>query len=193
MSGRRFLLLGSGEFEPWSHEVEARALREATGDGSVVILPTASSTEGDGVFDRWARMGFDHYAESGVPAEVLPVKVRDDAAREDVAARAEAASMIYFSGGKPTHLAEVLHDSALLAAILRAMDRGAVWAGCSGRCGGREPCPHRWDRRHVVAVRSRARAARGVRGALGSGPQDPRRAVVDVVAPARGHVVRGDR
>ena len=39
--------------------------------------------------------------------------------------------MIYFSGGKPTKLADVLRDSPLLSAIRRAMDRGAVYAGCS--------------------------------------------------------------
>ncbi len=128
---RTFLLLGSGGLEAWTHDVESKVLAEATGDGSVVILPTASATEGDAVFDGWAKMGLDHYAEVGVTAEVLPVKVRDDALREDWAARAEAASMIYFSGGKPQHLAGVLRDSPLLAAILRAMDRGAVWAGCS--------------------------------------------------------------
>jgi cyanophycinase len=128
---RTFLLLGSGEFEPWTHEVESMVLADATGDGSVVILPTASAREGDVVFDRWAKMGLDHYAEVGVKAEVLPVKVQDDALHEDWAARAERASMIYFSGGKPQHLAGVLRDTPLLAAILRAMDRGAVWAGCS--------------------------------------------------------------
>jgi cyanophycinase len=126
-----FLLLGSGEFEAWTHDVESKVLAEATGDGSVLILPTASATEGDAVFDRWAKMGLDHYAEVGVTAEVLPVKVREDALRDDWAARADRASMIYFSGGKPQHLAQVLRDSPLLAAILRAMDRGAVWAGCS--------------------------------------------------------------
>jgi cyanophycinase len=128
---RTFLLLGSGEFEAWTHDIEAKVLAEATGDGSVLILPTASATEGDAVFDRWAKMGLDHYAEVGVTAEVLPVKVRDDALREDWAARAEHASLIYFSGGKPQHLAGVLRDSPLLVAILGAMDRGAVWAGCS--------------------------------------------------------------
>jgi cyanophycinase len=128
---RTFLLLGSGEFEPWTHDVESRALAEATGDGSVVILPTASATEGDAVFDRWAKMGLDHYAEVGVAAEVLPVKVRDDALRAELAERAERASIVYFSGGKPHHLADVLRDSPLLAAILRAMERGGVWAGCS--------------------------------------------------------------
>jgi cyanophycinase len=83
------------------------------------------------VFDRWATMGLDHYAEVGVTCEVLPVKVRDDARRDDWAERAERASIVYFSGGKPQHLAGVLRDTPLLAAILRGMDRGAVWAGCS--------------------------------------------------------------
>src|SRR5262245_63445341 len=59
---RTFLLLGSGEFEPWTHDVESRVLAEASGDGSVVILPTASAPDGDAVFDRWAKMGLDHYA-----------------------------------------------------------------------------------------------------------------------------------
>jgi cyanophycinase len=128
---RTFLLLGSGEFEPWTHDVESRVLPRASGDGSVVILPTASATEGVVVFDRWATMGLDHYAEVGVTAEVLPIKVRDDALRKDWAERAERASIVYFSGGKPQHLAGVLRDTPLLEAILRAMDRGAVWAGCS--------------------------------------------------------------
>ena len=128
---RRFLLLGSGEFEAWSTDVERRALELATGDGSVVILPTASAKDGDAVFERWAAMGLEHYRAAGVPAEVLRVKTPQDAAREDLAARAERASVVYFSGGKPQLLADVLRDSALLAAILRAMDRGAVWAGCS--------------------------------------------------------------
>ncbi len=126
-----YLLLGSGEFEPWSTDVERLALADAVGDGSVVILPTASASEGDAVFDRWGTMGLDHYADAGVTAEVLPVKVREDAFRDDVAARLERASMIYFSGGKPSKLADVLRDSPVLAAIRRSIDRGAVYAGCS--------------------------------------------------------------
>jgi cyanophycinase len=127
----RFLLLGSGEFEPWSADVESLALADAVGDGSVAILPTASAAEGDRVFDRWGAMGLDHYTGAGVPAAVVPVKVRDDAFREDVVEQVERASMIYFSGGKPTRLAEVLRDTPLLAGILRSIDRGAVYAGCS--------------------------------------------------------------
>ena len=126
-----FLFLGSGEFEPWSTEVETIALADAVGDGSVAILPTASASEGDHVFERWGRMGLDHYRDDGVHAAVVPVKQREDAFRDDLVASVESASMIYVSGGKPSRLAEVLRDSPLLAAIHRALDRGAVYAGCS--------------------------------------------------------------
>ncbi len=152
MKPRRFLLLGSGEFEPWTADVERGVLDTAIGDGSVVVLPTASAPEGDKVFDRWGAMGLAHYESMSVRAEVLPVKTRGDAMREDLAARAEAASMVFFSGGKPNHLAEVLDGSPLLSAILRALDRGAVWAGCSAG----------------AMVTSQSRAQHDARGGIGS-------------------------
>lgn len=125
------LLLGSGEFEPWSEPIERRALSGAVGDGSVVILPTASATEGDQVFDRWGAMGLRHFAELAIPAEVLPVKRREDAFRDELVERVGAASMVYLSGGKPQHLARVLADSPMWAAIMEALERGGVYAGCS--------------------------------------------------------------
>ncbi len=126
-----FLLLGSGEFEVWSHSVESGALAGASGDGRVAILPTASATEGDAVFERWGRMGLDHYAERGVPAEVVPVLTRDDAFRDDLADRIRGASMVYFSGGKPQYLAEVMDGTPCWVAVRHLMDRGGVYAGCS--------------------------------------------------------------
>jgi hypothetical protein len=48
-AGGRFLLLASGEFEPWAAEAERFALSAATGDGSVAILATASGREGESV------------------------------------------------------------------------------------------------------------------------------------------------
>jgi cyanophycinase len=147
------LLLGSGEFEPWVAETELEAIGGATGDGTVVVLPTASATEGDHVFDRWAATGSDHYRSMGVRADVLPVKVRDDAQRADLAARAEAASMIFYSGGKPRHLAEVLDGTPLWTSIQTALDRGAVYAGCSAG----------------AMVASRTQTDRALRHGMGSG------------------------
>ena len=110
MAGRVFALLGSGEFEPWAEEVDRWCLDRAR-PGRVLILPTASAPEGDDVFDRWGRLGLEHYQRMGVEAEVVPLKTRADAARPDVCARLEVAAMVFFSGGNPGSLAEALEGT----------------------------------------------------------------------------------
>src|SRR5206468_3584981 len=52
-----FALLGSGEWQPWTDEVDRLLLERTTGDGTVLILPTASAPEGDRVFEKWAWLG----------------------------------------------------------------------------------------------------------------------------------------
>jgi len=126
---RTFLLMGSGEFEPWSAEIERAALDGRT--GPVAVLPTASSMEGDTVFERWGRMGLDHYASMAVEARVLPVKTREDAEDETIARALDDAAMIFFSGGKPAHLASTILGTELWERMSTALDRGAVYAGCS--------------------------------------------------------------
>lgn len=153
---RTFLMLGSGEFEAWSEEAERRALAGSVGDGSVLVVPTASSAEGEAVFDRWARMGLEHYASLGIGAEILPVRTRDDAHRDDFVTPVGRASMLFFSGGKPRHLASVMEGTPVWDAVLAALDRGAVYAGCSAGA--------------MVASQSRAgRDGRGAGWAFGLG------------------------
>jgi cyanophycinase len=121
--------MGSGEFEPWSSEVERVAL-----DGrpsSVAILPTASAPEGDAVFDRWGGMGLVHYRELGVDARVIQLKRREDAEREDVAGQIADVGMVFFSGGNPRYLADTLVGTRFWRALASSLDRGAVFAGCS--------------------------------------------------------------
>jgi cyanophycinase len=125
------LLLGSGEFEPWTTPIERRVLDAATGDGTVLVIPTASATEGEEVFQRWGRMGLVHYADDGVPAELLELRTREDAQQEELADRVRAASMLAFSGGKPQRLEATLRDTPVWAAALEAIDRGGVYYGCS--------------------------------------------------------------
>jgi cyanophycinase len=126
---RTFLLLGSGEFEPWSEEVERAALE---GRPQVVaIVPAASAPEGDHVFDRWATMGLEHYAAMDVEARVVSLKDRSDADRDEVVSALEGAGMVFFSGGNPRFLADTLRGSRFLAAVLEGMERGLVYAGCS--------------------------------------------------------------
>jgi cyanophycinase len=126
-----FALLGSGEFERWTEEVDRWLLERTTGDGSVLILPTASAPEGDEVFDRWGDMGLSHYRDEGIAAEVLPVKTRPDAEDPGIARRVAEASVVFFSGGNPAYLAATLADTAFWRAVLDGLDRGRAYAGCS--------------------------------------------------------------
>jgi cyanophycinase len=126
-----FALLGSGEFEPWSEAVDRWMLRRATGDGRILVMPTASAPEGDAVFDRWATMGIEHFASLGLAAEVLPVKTRDDAGAPEMVGLVDGASVVYVSGGNPAYLADTLTGTPLWAAIVGELGRGMAYAGCS--------------------------------------------------------------
>jgi cyanophycinase len=136
---RTFLVMGSGEFEPWSEEVERAALDGR--QGPVAVVPTASASEGDRVFERWAQMGLDHYASLGIKARLVPIKTREDAEREDLARGFDGTSMIFFSGGKPRFLSSVIGGTRCFDALLGALNDGTVYAGCSAGAmvASREP------------------------------------------------------
>jgi cyanophycinase len=126
------VLLGSGEFEPWTAELDRWALaRSRRPDGVVLIVPAASAHEGDHVFERWARMGLAHYRGLDLPAEVLDLRTPEDAHREELVARLSTASMLTFSGGNPARLARILEGSPLWTAICAAVADGLPYAGCS--------------------------------------------------------------
>lgn len=126
----QFLLLGAGEFLPWSADAERHALERARG-GPVAVLPTASAPEGEAVFDRWMAMGIAHYQEMGVEARPVHLRSREDAAKREVLTALDGVSMFFFSGGNPLHLARVLEGTPALDALREGMAAGAVFAGCS--------------------------------------------------------------
>lgn len=138
--GGWFGLLGSGEFEPWSHEVDAWILDRVTGDSRVLIVPTASAPDGDEVFLGWVQRGLGHFAEVDVHAEVLEVRDRTDADDRSMAEHVVGASLVYFSGGNPAYLAASLQGTALWRAIIDGLDRGMGYIGCSAgmACLGRK-------------------------------------------------------
>jgi cyanophycinase-like exopeptidase len=86
-------------------------------------------------------MGLKHYASIGVPARVVPLKVRADAERADLVQQLRDASLVFFSGGSPRYLADTLVGSAFWAGVVAALDRGAAYAGCSAGAmvAGRRP------------------------------------------------------
>ncbi len=132
MSDRWTAFLGSGEFDPWSEPVERWLLeRSRNPGGPVLVAPAASAHEGDESFDGWANKGLEHYGALGIPAEVLRLKTREDAHREEVVRRLDDASTIFFSGGNPARLAEILRGTPFWKALVRAHADGLPYAGCS--------------------------------------------------------------
>jgi cyanophycinase len=124
-------LLGSGEFLPWSEPVDRRLVAEADGDGRVLILPTASAPEGKDVFERWGSLGLAHFSRLDIPAEVLDLRSREDADDPRLLARLDGASAVYFSGGNPAYLSATLAETDFLDTMLKQLDRGMAYAGCS--------------------------------------------------------------
>lgn len=136
MSERTISLFGSGEFLPWAADVDRHALERATaGNGSVVVVPTASAPEGRDVFDSWGARGLAHYDAMQVPVRVAALRDRKDAFDEAVIAQLEGASLIYFSGGNPAYLADTLRDTPFWSAVREGLDAGTAVSGCSaGAC-----------------------------------------------------------
>jgi cyanophycinase-like exopeptidase len=127
-----FGLLGSGEFLPWAGPVDTRLAESSPHrDGRVLIVPTASAPEGDAVFERWAAMGTEHYRSLGLAPEVVPIKVREDAARPEAVAKVRGASLVFFSGGNPAHLCRCLRGTPFWSAVVDALAAGCALAGSS--------------------------------------------------------------
>ena len=125
-------LLGSGEFDPWSEPVDRWLLeRSRNPDGPVLIAPAAAAHEGDATFDMWANKGLAHFRSIGISAQVLPIKTREDADRQELVRLLDDASLVYFSGGNPARLARILDGSAFWGALTEAMADGLPYAGCS--------------------------------------------------------------
>ena len=93
----------------------------------MVVIPTAAVTGPA----KAANDGVTHFGKLGGDSRQLMVLEREHADDADLVAEVSDAGVIYFTGGSPDHLLETLRDSALLAAITRAVDRGAVLAGSS--------------------------------------------------------------
>lgn len=132
MSGVALALLGSGEFEPWSAPVDRWLLERSRNAGGVaLVVPTASAHEGEPIFASWGDKGLAHYESLGVRAEVLRLRRRDDAFRDDVVRRLDDASLVFFSGGNPARLADVVRATPFWRALSAAVEDGLPFGGCS--------------------------------------------------------------
>ncbi len=124
-------LVGAGEYLEGMLPVDKKLLERVNGTQRVVVLPTASAPDGEGVPERWARMGVEHFAQLGVSAEPVMLLNRTDADNAEISSHISESNFIYFSGGKPRFLLETLQGTRSWQAILDVFAAGGIIAGCS--------------------------------------------------------------
>jgi cyanophycinase len=123
--------VGSGEFLPVMDPVDLELLVRLPSEARVAVVPTASAPDGDAVFERWLRMGVEHFTRLGARAIPVSLKTRADAESSSVASELAQADLVYLSGGKPSYLREALKGTLAWQAIAACFERGGVVAGCS--------------------------------------------------------------
>jgi cyanophycinase len=94
----------------------------------VLIVPTAAALENPA---RAADNGVRHFAALGAEASSLMVTDAAGANDASLVAAVDHADLVYFAGGSPVHLLNVLRGSLLLQKVRDALDRGAIVAGSS--------------------------------------------------------------
>ena len=128
MAGR-IALVGSGEYLPVMHDVEAWLLE---GQPPIYVqLATAAAPEGQRSLDRWHELGREAAERLGARQVVVDVRTPQDANDAEMAALISGAGLIYLSGGNPGYLARTLAGTRVWHAIHRAWLGGASLAGCS--------------------------------------------------------------
>ena len=127
-------LVGSGEYLPAMAELEGKLLRSAIERGKLnryVQLPLAAGRESPERLRYWQELGAAQAERLDTEQVFLPIYTRDDAMREDLAAKIDESALIYISGGDPSYLADSLRGTPVWEAIERNWRAGSALAGCS--------------------------------------------------------------
>ncbi len=123
-------LAGGDEFRPGCRVMDKALLELGASDQpTVLVIPTAAAAEGRP--DMAAANGVVYFSSLGAQAMPLMVLTREEANVPELAVALEDITHVYFSGGSPDYLLEVLRGSLLLEQILEWRRGGGVLAGSS--------------------------------------------------------------
>ena len=134
MNNGLIALLGSGEYLPAMDKVDQYLLANCGADGRkprIVCLPTAAGREGDASVNRWFEMGVEHFTRLGADVQTVPVIDTESANKQSHASTVDEADVVYFSGGSPAYLHQIMKDSLVWKSAQKVWERGGVYAGCS--------------------------------------------------------------
>ncbi len=119
--------MGGNEFRP-DCELMDRVLLSRFGEKpKVLILPTAARENPS----LAGANGVRYFRNLGAQAEAVNILEREDALSPAWTAKLEEADFIYFTGGDPLYLLEVLEDSSTWETIRRLKQKGGAIGGSS--------------------------------------------------------------
>lgn len=124
-------LVGSGEYLDGMQAVDSELMRRLEAPARVVCLPTAAGQEGAERIQYWSRLGVEHFNRLGAQVQALPVIDRRSADEVRWVEAVAQANFVYFSGGSPAYLYQVLQGSRVWAAVQDVLSSGGILAGCS--------------------------------------------------------------
>jgi cyanophycinase len=142
-------LVGSGEYLLEMQPVDRFLLEQLPPDPQVICLPTAAGTEGDERIRYWSELGRTYFNRLGVRVSALPVIDSSSANDQRYSEQISRANFVYFSGGKPEYLYQVLNGSLVWQAVKTVLAGGGVVAGCSAGAmimGERIPGLMKWQK-----------------------------------------------
>ena len=115
MTAGRIALVGSGEYLPAMHDIEAWLLEDRP--RRYVQIATAAAPEGEATLRRWHDLGARAAERLDAEQVVIDVRKRPDADEQRWVDAVQGAGLIYLSGGNPGYLARSLAGSRLWSAI----------------------------------------------------------------------------
>lgn len=127
-------LVGSGEYTEKMLELENKLIEAGNQNkklGPFVQFATAAGLESKESIFYWQALGNEQAKRLGVKSKFIEVFNREDALDNKWLSEIEGASLIYFSGGNPKHLAESLKGTKLWEKIIYEFSTGTSLAGCS--------------------------------------------------------------
>jgi cyanophycinase len=121
-------LVGGNEFREDCQRMDQRLLALLPAHPRLVILPTAAVR---GSPRMAAEHGVRHFTTLGAAATAAMIITREEANDPHRIAPLHEADGLYFAGGDPTYLLDVVRDSLLWHALRAVLKRGGLVAGSS--------------------------------------------------------------
>ena len=121
-------LYGSGEFTEEVKDIDEYLITKYK-PHNIAILPTAAGEEND--YTKWLSMAKKHYAQYNLPIIEVPILNKIQASNQELINSILSANWIFFSGGDPNYLLNVLKNSILWQEITRLYHEGVLLSGSS--------------------------------------------------------------